>query len=243
MALKLSPSPQGGKLRRVHVGSAPLSGELWARIVDWAGCEVVNCYGMTETANWFAGASSSGGCSDNAVGRAWGGRAGIVAADGRIAPVGEGEIAVLTPSLMSGYLDRPELTRGVLTEGWYLTGDVGRVDESGFIVLTGRVKDEINRAGFKVQPVEIDQVIEAHPDVAEACTFPIPDRASGEMVGIAVRLAPNRLVGESELRAWCARRLRHEMIPERWFFVAEIPRTPRGKLNRVEVRRAVTGSV
>ena len=242
MALKLSSKPEGETLRRVHVGSAPLAGALWARIVDWAGCEVVNCYGMTETANWFAGASSSGGCSDNAVGRAWGGRAGIVAADGRIVPVGEGEIAVLTPSIMSGYLDRPELTDEVLSGGWYFTGDLGRIDESGSIVLTGRVKEEINRAGFKVQPAEIDQLVESHPDVAEACTFAIPDHAGGEMVGVAIRLAPDRLIGEGELRSWCAGRVRHELIPERWFFVAEIPRTRRGKLNRAEVRRTIMGS-
>lgn len=239
MALKLSKPPAGGTLERVHVGSAPLSGDLWARIVAWTGCEVVNCYGMTETANWFAGASSADGCTDNAVGTAWGGRAGVIGADRRIHATGEGEIVVLSPSVMSGFLDRPDLTRTAFAQGWYRTGDSGIIDAAGRIVLTGRLKDEINRGGQKIQPADVDQVVARHPDVVEACTFAIPDAASGEIVGIAVQLSPDTSADVAALRAWCADRLRREAIPERWFVVTEIPKTARGKVNREQVRRIV----
>jgi acyl-CoA synthetase (AMP-forming)/AMP-acid ligase II len=241
LALKLAKRPEGRTLCRVHVGSAPLSGELWFRIADWAGCEVVNCYGMTETANWFGGASSYNGYADNAVGKPWGGRAGVVRPDGGIAEEGEGEIAVLSPSVMSGYLDRPDETRAAFRTGWYRTGDFGRLHNDGSIVLTGRVKDEINRAGFKIQPAEIDRVVESHPAVAEACAFGIPDEVSGELVGVAVKLVSEQAADEGVLRSWCATRLRREAAPECWFVVTDIPRNERGKVNRVKVRQAVTG--
>jgi acyl-CoA synthetase (AMP-forming)/AMP-acid ligase II len=242
MALKTSRPPSGLSLERVHVGSAPLSSELWERIATWSGCEVFNCYGMTETANWFSGVSSAEGCADNLVGRPWGGRAGVIDADGTVAAVGEGEIAVLTPSVMTGYLDRPDLTAAALAHGWYRTGDIGVVKEDGRIVLTGRTKDEINHAGSKIQPMEIDRVVESHEEVAVACTFAIPDAVSGEVVGIAVELLPGASGDITALRAWCAERLRPEARPERWFVVADIPRTARGKLSREQVRLAVMGS-
>jgi acyl-CoA synthetase (AMP-forming)/AMP-acid ligase II len=241
LALKLSPPPQAGTLRRVHVGSAPLSAELWQAIVAWAGVEVVNCYGITETANWIAGASSHDGIANDLVGRPWGGAVAVLDAAGRRSASGEGEIVVLSPALMSGYLDRDDLTEAAFHAGWYRTGDRGEVDAGGRVRLTGRIKDEINRAGFKVQPAEIDHVIEEHPMVEEACTFALPDRISGETVAAAVRLADGAALDAEGLTAWLATRLRREATPERVFFVDAMPRTPRGKVSRAEVARALVG--
>jgi acyl-CoA synthetase (AMP-forming)/AMP-acid ligase II len=237
MALRMSPRPKNGSLRRVHIGSAPLSATLWSRIAEWAGCEVVNCYGITETANWIGGASSrEHGAKDGLVGRPWGGTAAVRAEDGSVRTQGAGEILVQTPSLMSGYLDRPDLTQAVLREGWYATGDLGEVDADGNIRLTGRAKDEINRAGFKVQPAEIDMLLESHPAVAEACVFGAPDPVSGEIVAAAIRLSPGASDDANTLREWCLQRLRREATPERWYFVDEIPKTSRGKVSRTTVR-------
>lgn len=152
---------------------------------------------------------------------------------------GVGEIAVQSPSLMTGYLHRPDLTAAVLIAGWYRTGDLGEIDADGNIRLTGRAKDEINRAGFKVQPAEIDMLLERHPSIAEACTFAIPDPVSGEIVAVAVRLAPGSSETEQSLRAWCLERLRREAAPERWFFVDDIPKTSRGKVSRDTVRNSL----
>jgi acyl-CoA synthetase (AMP-forming)/AMP-acid ligase II len=239
IVLKTAAPPAGGSLRRVHVGSAPLAADLWARIVGWTGCEVVNCYGTTETANWVGGASSAEGMTEGHVGAPWGGRAGIYR-EGKIEPAGEGEIAVLSPSVMSGYLDRPDLTSGVLDRGWYRTGDHGTVDAAGRIRLMGRLKDQINRAGFKVQPEEIDRLLEAHPDVDQACSFALPDPVSGEIVAVAVTLVNGHHVDAEALRAWCLDRIRRDAAPERFFIIDEMPRTERGKLRREDVRRAVT---
>ena len=243
IVLRTSAPPRNGTLRRVHVGSAPLDALLWAKIASWAGCDVVNCYGMSETANWFSGGSSADGFDDGRVGRPWGGRAGIVGADGGVvAAEGEGEIAVRTPALMSFYLDRPDITEAAMPHGWFRTGDTGRIDASGEIVLTGRIKEEINRGGIKVQPADIDRVLDMHPDVAEACAFALPDPASGEMVGVAVRMKAGKALDAQALRAWCMERLRREAVPERFFPVNAMPVSGRGKVSRDAVRRAVTGA-
>ncbi|MFW6028548.1 MAG: AMP-binding enzyme, partial [bacterium] len=105
------------------------------------------------------------------------------------------------------------------------------------IRLTGRIKDEINRAGLKVQPAELDMLLETHPAVAEACTFALDDAISGEMVAAAIRLLPTAAADVETLRSWCRTRLRREAVPERWFLVDNIPRTPQGKVNRAMVRQ------
>ena len=97
-----------------------------------------------------------------------------------IQPTGQGEIVVQTPGLMTGYLNRPDLTSAAIRNGWFHTGDRGSVDAAGRIWLTGRIKDEINRGGMKIQPAEIDMLLERHPAIAEACTFGIADPVSGQ---------------------------------------------------------------
>ncbi len=242
MAMKLSPKPKASSLRRVHVGSAPLSIDLLRHIEDWAGCDVQNCYGITETANWIGGASCRDPLMrDGFVGRPWGGSAAVLDADGMLRACGEGEIVVQTPSLMTGYLARPDLTAAAFIDGWYRTGDWGNVDASGNICLSGRLKDEINRAGFKVQPAEIDMLLERHDAIEEACTFGIPDVLGTEIVAAAIKLKDNSGETPDTLRAWCMERLRRDATPERWFIVKEIPKTSRGKLRRDAVRKALLG--
>jgi acyl-CoA synthetase (AMP-forming)/AMP-acid ligase II len=224
------------------VGSAPLPVELWSDITKWSRAEVVNCYGITETANWISGASfRADDLTGGFVGKPWGGVAAVLDEDGKIRSSGDGEIVVQTPALMSGYMGRPDLTAAVMRSGWYCTGDRGSVDHDGQIRLSGRIKDEINRAGFKVQPAEIDALLEAHPAVAEACVFGISDSVSGEIVAAAVSSAPDEEVDIERLRNWCATRLRRAAIPERWFVVDKLPRSERGKINRDAVRRALVG--
>jgi oxalate---CoA ligase len=241
MVLKFSNPPAGAALARLHVGSAPLSAPLWRDIVEWSRAEVVNCYGITELANWAAGASSrTEEIADGLVGKPWGGEAAVMDGTGAIHRNGDGEVLLRSPSIMSHYLRRPDLTAAVFVDGWYRTGDTGHIDERGLIRLTGRIKDEINRAGFKVQPTEIDTLLETHPAISEACVFGIADTVSSEIVAAAVRFAPNENVSIEALRHWCATRLRHEAIPERWFVVNKLPRNERGKINRDIVRRLLT---
>jgi acyl-CoA synthetase (AMP-forming)/AMP-acid ligase II len=138
-------------------------------------------------------------------------------------------------------LRRPDLTALVLHDGWYHTGDTGHIDQNGAIRLSGRLKDEINRAGFKVHPVEIETLLMSHPGISDACVFGITDSVSGEVVAAAVCGEPGRTMSAQELQQWCVARLRRDAIPERWFFVDKLPRNERGKVNRNAVRRMVTG--
>lgn len=238
VVLKTSKKPERGSLKQISVGSAPLTAELWRAIQDWGGTKnVVNMYGITEVANWAAGAS---GCTaeiaDGLVGTMWGGEASVLNNDGKQEPHGEGEILLKTPSIMFGYLKRRDLTEEVLRDGWYRTGDWGKISEKGVIQLLGRTKTEINKAGIKILPEEIDMLLEKHGGVAEACAFGVPDPISGETVAAAVTLKSGSAVSVSDLRAWCRERIRPDGVPEKWFIIDNIPKTDRGKINRGVVR-------
>lgn len=236
VATKTAQPPVKGSLRRVHIGSSGLPSNLWRAVVEWAGTpNVVNVYGITETANWIGGASAAEfEPQDGLVGRVWGGSAAVQKEDGSLASEGEGEILVQTPSLMSRYLSLREESKRVLEGGWFRTGDIGRI-EKGLLRLSGRKKFEINRAGLKIHPEDIDILLERHPGVVEACAFALPDAVAGEIVGVAVALAGGVTV--SDLRSWCAKHLTKEKLPDKWFVVERVPKNDRGKVNREFVAR------
>lgn len=237
LAMKASKPPQRGTLRRVHVGSAPLSAGLWREIAAWCGTRnVVNMYGITETANWIAGASAADHePEDGLVGRMWGGDAAVIGDDGELRAEGRGEIVVQPPSLMVEYLQRPDLTAEALTGGWLRTGDTGRIDRDGTIRLTGRIKHEINQAGIKVSPEDIDILLDQHASVRDVCAFGMPDALAGEIVAVAV--CPSNAAGFdiAGLKSWVAEHLAREKRPQRWFIVESVPRSDRGKLDRAAV--------
>jgi acyl-coenzyme A synthetase/AMP-(fatty) acid ligase/thioesterase domain-containing protein/acyl carrier protein len=240
VAIAHSEPPTGNTLARIHIGSAPLSAALWSQVAAWSRTDVVNCYGATEAANWIAGASSrTDGIADGLVGRMWGGVAAVMDESGEVQIAGNGEILVRSPSLMEGYLCRPDLTAAALVQRWLHTGDQGTIDAQGRIWLAGRTKDQISRSGIKIQPEELDLLLERHPNVEEACVFGIPDPISGEIIAAAVKVAARTNTTPEQLQAWCRERVRREAIPERWFFVARIPRNDRGKVSRTDVRRAL----
>ena len=226
--------PTGDTLRRVHVGSAPLSADLWTAIGEWAQTDqVFNMYGITETANWLAGvALSERDAADGLIGTMWGGSIAVRNAAGNIAAEGEGELIVQSPSLMRGYYELPDKTAEVLRDGWFHTGDIGRIDADGMAHLTGREHYLINRGGLKVHPEDIDLLLERHEAVAEACAFAVPHEVEGETVGVALALNAGAKFDERQIRLWCAERLSREKIPVRWFMVDEVPKTDRGKINR-----------
>lgn len=236
--LRLSTPPQGGSLRRVHVGSAPLSAQLWGRIVEWCDTRrVVNMYGITECANWICGESAEDTLNDEdlvdgTVGRPWGGRIGIIADDGTVRSDGRGEVVVSNPCLMTGYYGIPSNLAG----GWLRTGDIGRLTTDGRLCLVGRVKHEINRGGIKVPAEEIDLLFERHADVAEACAFALDDPLEGELVAVAVVGRTGAKICGEDLIAWCEPRIRRQAVPARIFFIDSLPKNARGKVNRDNVR-------
>lgn len=235
MLLAISPPPKA-PMQRVHVGSAPLSADLWRKICEWCGTgNVFNTYGMTETANWISGgAFGETESTDGYVGRPWGGEFRVLR-DGRLHKTGDGEIAVKSPGQMLGFWRNAEKTRETMMDGFLLTGDLGQLSTDQSLRLVGRTKNEINIAGIKVLAEEVDMLLEAHPEVAEACSFGIPDAVSGERVAAIVRARTPDLLAQ-DLILWCRQNARADAVPSKIEIVDEIPKNDRGKIARVDVK-------
>lgn len=252
LALKTAKPPAAGTIERVFVGSAPLSAHLWGEIRRWSGTsDVANVYGITETGSWAAG--TVGGDfepEDGLIGAPWGGIA-AVTRDGTVeAPPGIGEpcpagepgfVWLNTPALMKGYLDRDDLTAQSVRGGWFLTGDLGFLDDRGRLYLRGRVRDEINKGGSKVYPADVEAVAERFQGVSDLCCFAVDDLAYGQNVALALVLTdpePDRLRAFHALLRRC---LADYQMPVRIYLVDALPRTSRGKINRDRVSEICAG--
>ncbi|NIZ00152.1 class I adenylate-forming enzyme family protein [Thalassospira lucentensis] len=234
---RLSSGPEKQYLRRVHVGSAPLSSDLWGDIAKWCSLDSIwNVYGITEACNWIGGRTYIRGVAeDGLIGKAWGGSYAVKLDDGSIQNHGKGELLVQTPTLMRGYFDRPETTAEALQSGWFHTGDIAVIDEMGNAKLIGRQKNEINRAGLKIHPEDIDILLEKHKDIKEACAFPVSDPLAGQIVGVAIVPEDSSNFDLATVKTHCRENLIPEKNPDRWFVVDGIPKTDRGKINRENV--------
>jgi acyl-CoA synthetase (AMP-forming)/AMP-acid ligase II len=219
-------------LRFVRSCSAPLPSVLWQRYEEAIGVPLVEAYGMTEAAHQMASNPlPPAQRRPGTVGRATGTEITVLDDQWRPVPPGdEGEVAVRGPSVVEEYLGNPAATAAAFRDGWFRTGDVGKLSPDGYLTLVGRVKELINRAGEKISPYEVEDVLLAHPAVAEAAAYPVPDETYGEQVGVVIVLR-----GEAtprELTAYCAERLAAFKRPARVTILPEIPKGPTGKIQR-----------
>lgn len=249
LALKMAKRPQGGTLERVHVGSAPLSADVWEDIRRWCGTrQVCNAYGITETGSWVVGLNNADcEAEDGLIGHGWGAVVKVLTTNDTSAPLspamecapGEsGFVWLNTPALMKGYFQRDDLTNAAVSDGWFLTGDIGMIDAKGRLVLRGRERDEINKGGMKIYPADVDAVAERFPGVSDVCTFALDDAIYGQAVGMALVLDTTDDETVRALHAFMRERLAEPKMPNTWWAVAEIPRTSRGKINRDAVKAA-----
>ena len=249
LALKASKPPAAGRLRRVHCGSAPLSGLLWRQIQEWAGTkEVFNAYGITETGSWVAGTSvGEFEPEDGLIGVPWGAVIKILKSAEPHAPFDPdtqcraaetGYIWINTPALMQGYYRQPELTAQVISGGWFYTGDIGLVDDRGWLYLKGREREEINKGGTKIYPADIDAVVERFEMTKEVCAFATADPLYGQNIAMAVVLKDENPATIRALHDWMKRRLAEFKMPVRWYTVDALPRNSRGKVSRKEVEES-----
>jgi acyl-CoA synthetase (AMP-forming)/AMP-acid ligase II len=168
------------------------------------------------------------------VGVAAGPEVAIMDEAGRILPAGEiGEVVIRGPNVTPGYQNNPSANAAAFTSGWFRTGDQGAFDDEGYLRLTGRLKEIINRGGEKISPREVDEVLLDHPAVAQAVTFGIPHEKLGEEVGCALVLKEGSKASEGEIREYASRRLADFKVPRRVLFLEEIPKGPTGKLQRI----------
>ena len=223
------------RLRFIRSSSAALPRPVLEGLERAFGVPVVEAYGMTEAAHQMASNQPTlAGRRPGSVGRAAGPELAILSASGAELPAGTlGEVAIRGANVFSGYERNPEADREAFTNGWFRTGDEGTLDEDGYLTLHGRIKELINRGGEKISPAEIDERLLAHPAVAEAVAFALPDERLGEEVAAAVVLEPGHETGQSELQEFVAETLAPFKVPRRIVVVDEIPKGPTGKLQRI----------
>jgi acyl-CoA synthetase (AMP-forming)/AMP-acid ligase II len=161
----------------------------------------------------------------------------IVDAAGTPLPNGEiGEIVVRGPLVMSGYLDRPDMSAEAIVDGWLHTGDLGQIDARGYVYIRGRLREVINSGGFKIFPGDVEAALIRYPGVAECSVFGVADERWGEAVHAAVKLTPGVLVNAAELITFTKAELGSVKAPKEIHFVAELPKNAAGKVSRSDVR-------
>jgi acyl-CoA synthetase (AMP-forming)/AMP-acid ligase II len=199
---------------------------------------VLEAYGMTEAAHQMASNPLPPAQRlPGSVGRGTDVQISIMDAEGKHLRPGErGEVVIKGPNVVRGYENNPEANASSFIDGWFRTGDQGVLDDNGYLTLTGRLKEMINRGGEKISPREIDEVLLAHPKVAEAVAFGVPHTAWGEEVAAAVTL--NGEATEAELLAYCKERLADFKRPKQIHITTAIPRTATGKIQRRVVAQA-----
>ena len=223
-------------LRFVRSSSAPLPPVVLERIEETFGAPMIEAYGMTEATHQMAAQPLPPGLrKPGAVGRPTGIELAILDPAGDLLPPHErGEVSIRGASVTAGYEANPEANAAAFTAaGWFRTGDEGYLDEDGYLFLTGRLKELINRGGEKVAPREVEEVILRHPAVRQAVCFALPHATLGEDVAAAVIRNEGAALDEPAVRALCGEHLAPFKVPRKVVFVDEIPVGPTGKLQRI----------
>jgi acyl-CoA synthetase (AMP-forming)/AMP-acid ligase II len=224
------------RLRLIRSSSASLPPQVMAELEEVFGAPVIESYGMTEAAHQMASnplppAPRKAG----SVGIAAGPEVQIMPPGG--APTTQsgvtGEVVIKGPNVTSGYENNPTANAEGFADDWFRTGDQGVLDSEGYLTITGRLKEIINRGGEKVSPKEVDEILMDHPAVAQVVTFAMPHPKLGEEVAAAIVLREGASVEERELRDFAATRLADFKVPRKVLFVDEIPKGATGKLQRI----------
>ncbi|HOD29385.1 MAG TPA: long-chain fatty acid--CoA ligase [Syntrophales bacterium] len=221
-------------------GAAPLPVEIIEQLKQLTGSTMLEVYGLTETTPVVTATPWKGKIKVGTVGVP------ICNTDMKIVdvdtgqkelPPGEaGEICFKGPQVMKGYYRKPEETAMVLKDGWLYTGDIGVMDEDGYLSIVDRKKDVIIAGGFNIYPKEIDEVLFEHPKVLEACTIGVPDSYRGETVKAYIVVKAGQTLTAEEVTAFCKERLSPYKVPKQIEFIGELPKSAVGKILRRELR-------
>ena len=222
-------------LRFVRSSSASLPGPVLEELQDLFGVPVIESYGMTEaTHQMCTNPLPPGVAKVRSVGLPAGIEVAVLDEAGRLLPDGtRGEVSIKGPTVIDGYENNPAADEAAFTGGWFRTGDEGYLDGDGYLFLTGRLKEQINRGGEKISPLEVDEVLLRHIAIEQAVAFALPHDKLGEEVAAAVVLTSGVDLTEAQVRAFVGRSLAAFKVPRRVVFCDELPKGPTGKLQRI----------
>ena len=226
--------------RIIRSCSAALAPTVFDALENRFGAPVLEAYGMTEASHQMSSSPLPPGARfPGTVGQATGVEVAIMADEntGELADNGErGEVVIKGENVMWGYHNNDEANADAFVNDWFRTGDQGILDGSGYLTLTGRLKELINRGGEKISPLEVDATLLEHPAVAEAVCFAVPDEMYGECVQAAVVLRDD--CEQKDIQDFCRERLADFKVPDVIYFADELPRTATGKIQRRHVATA-----
>ena len=222
-------------LRFIRSSSSSLPPQVMAALEETFGCPVIESYGMTEAAHQMtSNPLPPSARKPGTVGIAAGPEIAVLDGANRPVPAGTvGEVCIRGANVTPGYEANPEANVEAFAGGWFHTGDQGMLDGDGYLTITGRLKEIINRGGEKISPREVDEVLLDHPTVAQAVTFALPHDKLGEEVAAAVVPAGDGSVDERALRDFAAQRLADFKVPRRIVVLEEIPKGATGKVQRI----------
>ena len=231
--------------RFIRSSSAALPRHVMEEMEKIFNAPVIESYGMTEAAHQVASNSlPPGKRKPGSVGKAAGPEIEIMNERGALQPVGAiGEVVIRGANVMQGYVDNSDANTSAYTRGWFRTGDQGYLDCDGYLILTGRIKDLINRGGEKISPREIDDVLLAHPAVEQAVAFAVPHATLGEEIAAAVVLRSAAKADARELRDFAATKLAEFKLPRQILIVDELPKSATGKLQRSGLAEKLVGQL
>lgn len=223
------------RLRFVRSSSSALPPTVLAEIERVFRARLVEAYGMTEASHQMASNPlAPRERKPGTVGLAAGPEIRVVTEEGETVPVGaRGEIVIKGGNVMAAYENNPDANATAFINGWFRTGDVGTMDDDGYLSIVGRLKEIINRGGEKISPREVDEIIMEHPAVHQCVTFAVPHEMLGEEVGAAIVLREGHSATDRELREFAAIRLADFKVPKKIVIVKEIPVGATGKLQRI----------
>ncbi len=222
------------RFRFIRSSSSALPPSVARELEEMTGAPVIEAYGMTEASHQMTSNPLPPGVrKPGSVGVAAGADIAIMDEGGqRLAPGETGEIVIRGPGVTSGYENNPQANAQAWTDGWFRTGDQGRIDGDDYLFISGRLKEIVNRGGEKVSPREVDEALLEHPDVAQAVAFAVPHRSLGEDLVAAVVLRAGCGAAETDLRLFLLSKLAAFKVPSRVIFVDAIPKGPTGKVQR-----------
>ncbi|KAH0566223.1 hypothetical protein GP486_000370 [Trichoglossum hirsutum] len=241
--LKTPPPDPKPDIRFIRSCSSPLSPSTFHKLEEAFDAPVLEAYAMTEAAHQLtSNPLPPSRRKPGSVGVGQGVEVKILDGNGEEVRTGfEGEICIRGENVTRGYLNNPEANKSSFTKsGFFRTGDQGKQDEDGYLVITGRIKELINKGGEKISPVELDNILMQHPAVSEAVSFAVADEIYGQEVGVAVVLRHGKALRENELRTWMAERVAEFKLPKKIYFVNDMPKTATGKIQRKMVAEAIS---